>query len=58
LLLAAAFHHNYRRDDRWIPAAFLVLSFGLFVYFYPILSAAPLPDDRAFEHWMWLSTWP
>jgi dolichyl-phosphate-mannose--protein O-mannosyl transferase len=58
LLLAAAFHHNYRREDRWIPAAFLVLSFGLFVYFYPIISAAPLPNDRAFEHWMWLSTWP
>ena len=58
LLLAAAFHHNYRREERWIPAAFLVLSFGLFAYFYPIISAAPLPNDRAFEHWMWLSTWP
>jgi dolichyl-phosphate-mannose--protein O-mannosyl transferase len=58
LLLAAAFHHNYRREDRWLPAAFLALSFGLFAYFYPIISAAPLPSDRAFEHWMWLSTWP
>jgi dolichyl-phosphate-mannose--protein O-mannosyl transferase len=58
LLLAAAFHHYYRREDRWLPATFIALSFGLFVYFYPIISAAPLPNDRAFEHWMWLSTWP
>ena len=58
LLLAAAFHRSYQRKDRWLPAGFLALSFGLFAYFYPILSAAPLPNDRAFEHWMWLSTWP
>lgn len=58
LLLAALFHYSYRAKDRWLPAAFLILSFGLFVYFYPILSAAALPDARAFEHWMWLSTWP
>jgi dolichyl-phosphate-mannose--protein O-mannosyl transferase len=58
LLLAAAFHHGYQRKDRWLPAAFLLLSFGLFAYFYPILSAAPLPGERAFERWMWLSTWP
>lgn len=58
LLIAAAFHHKYHRNDRWIPTGFLLLSLGLFAYFYPILSAAPLPNDRAFEHWMWLSTWP
>lgn len=58
LLLAAAFHHGYRARDRWLPAAFILGSFGLFAYFYPILSASPLPNDRAFEHWMWLSTWP
>lgn len=58
LLLAAAFHHGYRTKERWLPAAFIALSFGVFAYFYPILSAAPLWSDRAFEHWMWLSTWP
>ena len=58
LLIAAAFHQAYRMKDRWIPAAFIGLSFCLFIYFYPIISAAPLPDDRAFERWMWLSTWP
>ena len=58
LALAVAFHHGYRSKDRWLPAAFLGLSFALFAWFYPILSALPLPNDRAFERWMWLSTWP
>lgn len=58
LLITAAFHHSYRRQERWLPAAFMLLSFGLFAYFYPIISAQALPNDRAFEHWMWLSTWP
>ncbi|HYZ47325.1 MAG TPA: glycosyltransferase family 39 protein [Sphingomonas sp.] len=58
LLIAGTFHNAYRREERWLPAGFIALSFVLFAYFYPILSAAPLPDDRAFEHWMWLSTWP
>lgn len=58
LLIAAVFHYSYRRQERWLPAGFLALSFALFAYFYPILSAAPLPNDQAFHHWMWLSTWP
>lgn len=58
LLIAATFHHAYRDKERWLPAGFLAVSFGLFAYFYPILSAAPLPNDQAFQHWMWLSTWP
>lgn len=58
LLIAAAFHHAYRARERWLPAAFLTLSFALFAYFYPIISAAPLDGERAFERWMWLSTWP
>lgn len=58
MLLAATFHHAYRTQDRWLPAAFLGLSFGLFAYFYPILSATPLDGEQAFQRWMWLSTWP
>ncbi|HEV2569360.1 glycosyltransferase family 39 protein [Sphingomonas sp.] len=58
LLIAATFHHAYRVKERWLPAGFLAVSFGLFTYFYPILSAAPLPNDQAFHRWMWLSTWP
>ena len=58
LLIAAVFHNSYRRQERWLPAAFMLLTFGLFAYFYPIISSQALPNDRAFEHWMWLSTWP
>jgi dolichyl-phosphate-mannose-protein mannosyltransferase len=58
LLIAATFHHLYRLKERWLPAAFLAISFVLFAYFYPILSAAPLDDPQAFQRWMWLSTWP
>jgi dolichyl-phosphate-mannose--protein O-mannosyl transferase len=58
LLIAATFHHAYRLKERGLPAGFLAVSFALFAYFYPIISAAPLPDDQAFQRWMWLSTWP
>jgi dolichyl-phosphate-mannose-protein mannosyltransferase len=36
----------------------LLLSLGLFAWFWPILSAAPLHKGSAsFEDWMWLSSW-
>lgn len=54
LALAGSFHHYALRR---LPAAFLAVSAALFVYFFPILSAAALPDDQAFLHWMWFSTW-
>ncbi|KQU62595.1 dolichyl-phosphate-mannose-protein mannosyltransferase [Sphingomonas sp. Leaf339] len=38
--------------------AYIVLVAGLFLHFYPIISAAPLSGPRAFERWMWLSSWP
>ncbi|QNA84817.1 phospholipid carrier-dependent glycosyltransferase [Sphingomonas sp. So64.6b] len=38
--------------------AYLALVAGLFVMFYPIISAAALPNDQAFRHWMWFSSWP
>lgn len=58
LLIAATFHYVYRLKERWLPAAFLILSFVLFAHFYPIVSAAPLDGPQAFQRWMWLSTWP
>ena len=32
-------------------------SVGVFAWFFPILNAAPLDGPRAFEHWMWVSSW-
>ncbi|MES3151021.1 phospholipid carrier-dependent glycosyltransferase [Sphingomonas faeni] len=60
--IAVALDHygrSPRRSQRrtW-DEAFLGIAAGLFVYFYPILSAAALPGPRAFVKWMWFSTWP
>ncbi len=56
--IAVAFDHYGRGKHRYWDEAFLGLAGGLFVYFYPILSAAALPGPRAFVKWMWLSSWP
>ena len=57
LALAAAFHHFCRVRLRWLPPAFLALSAGLFVYFYPILAALPLSGEGAFRTWTWFDSW-
>lgn len=56
VVLAVAFHHyaaRVKRNDEW----YLVLCVGLFVYFYPILSALALPSARGFERWIWFPSW-
>ena len=57
--LAAAFHYfrSVRRLRNW-DESYAILSFGLFAYFYPILSAAALSGPLAFHRWMWFKTWP
>lgn len=58
--LALALDALWRRSDRkrhLAPAA-LALSAAMFLYFYPIISAAPLCCGRpSFEQWMWLRSW-
>lgn len=56
--LAAAFDRYAKERLTYWDEGFAVLCFGLAVYFFPILSAAPLANDQAFLHWMWFSTWP
>lgn len=58
LALAAAFD-RYARDRYlyWDEAA-VALAVGLFIYFYPIISAQPLWGPPAFQHWMWFGSWP
>ena len=41
----------------WVYWAVLAGSVGVFVYFYPILSAAELSGEQAFNQWMWLAGW-
>lgn len=42
----------------WIPIVVTGIATALFIYFYPIISALPLPGDQAFHYWMWFPTWP
>ena len=58
LALAAAFQHYGQGRWRYWDEAFLALAGGLFVYFFPIISAARLSGPQAFQHWMWFSSWP
>ncbi len=58
--LALALEELWRRTDRvrWLAPASLALSAGLFVHFYPILSAAELSGGpQSFAYWMWLDSW-
>jgi dolichyl-phosphate-mannose-protein mannosyltransferase len=58
LPLAAICDRLVRAGHRRWDEAFLGIAGGLFVYFYPIISAMPLSDPQAFTHWMWFPTWP
>ena len=43
---------------RWPPLMALALAAGMFVWFYPIISAAELHEGRnSFVTWMWLASW-
>ncbi len=56
IALAAAFALAGPRGERWLTW-YAVATFGLFVWFYPIISAAALPDPQAFNRWMWFDSW-
>ena len=61
IALAAWIDHRRGKWRHWglqWDWAYLALVAGLFVMFYPIISAAALPNDQAFRHWMWFSSWP
>ncbi len=55
--LALALDELWRR--RWHKTVVLVLTLtaGLFAYFWPILTAAPLDDGQAFLRYAWLESW-
>ncbi|MEP9400657.1 phospholipid carrier-dependent glycosyltransferase [Sphingomonas silueang] len=55
--IGAAYHAfgrgRWRHADEWF--AYLVIA--LFVYFHPVISAAPLGGPQAFNRWMWFDSW-
>ncbi|URW76014.1 phospholipid carrier-dependent glycosyltransferase [Sphingomonas donggukensis] len=55
--LPAAFHLRAHGERDSAMFWFGCIALGLFAYFYPILSAAALPSDQAFNHWMWFDSW-
>lgn len=55
--LALGLERFWKKGNRWLPLTFLAIACGLFVFTYPILSAAKLPDKQAYLKWMWLDSW-
>lgn len=56
--LALALGGLWRHGYRWAALLPLAGSTAVFIYFYPILSAAPLAGgEQAFIKWMWLKSW-
>jgi dolichyl-phosphate-mannose-protein mannosyltransferase len=55
--LALALDALWRRGWRWPTGFFLAAALGVFAWFYPIISAAPLPNERGYEKYMWVDSW-
>jgi dolichyl-phosphate-mannose--protein O-mannosyl transferase len=55
--LALALDALWRRGWRWLPLGVVAGSLGLFAFFWPILTAAPLDAPDAFVRWTWLDSW-
>jgi dolichyl-phosphate-mannose--protein O-mannosyl transferase len=57
IALAAACHRHSRGRLESADETLLALAAGALLYFYPILSAAPLARPDAFERWTLLDSW-
>jgi dolichyl-phosphate-mannose--protein O-mannosyl transferase len=55
--LALALAEMWNRGRRIIPLLVLAGSIAVFVWFWPIISAAPLAGPQSFNHWMLLDSW-
>jgi dolichyl-phosphate-mannose--protein O-mannosyl transferase len=56
--LALALDALWSRGKRRLPIGVLAVSVGMFLYFYPIISAAKLHHGKqSFAAWMWLNSW-
>lgn len=57
IFLAVALAAAVDRAPRWVAGGFTALAAALFVYFYPILSAAALDGPGAYQRWTWFAGW-
>jgi len=55
--LALALDELWRRRWRRTVGLTLVIACGVFAYFWPILTAAPLDNGKAFLRYTWLPSW-
>lgn len=55
--LALFLERLWQRGERTLVFAILAATLGLFAYFYPILTAAPLAGEQDFLRWAWLEGW-
>jgi dolichyl-phosphate-mannose--protein O-mannosyl transferase len=55
--LALALDEFVKRGRTILPLLTIGGSAALFAWFWPILTAAELPGEMAFERWMWLDSW-
>tara|TARA_A100001391_G_scaffold78331_1_gene50558 strand:+ start:17799 stop:19082 length:1284 start_codon:yes stop_codon:yes gene_type:complete len=55
--LALAVEHLWQRGERLIPAAITLGALVAFAFWYPVLSAAPLENDKSFLVWAWFEGW-
>jgi dolichyl-phosphate-mannose-protein mannosyltransferase len=55
--LALAVEKLWQNGERLTPAVLTVGSALLFVWFYPILTAAPLAGEQSFLDYAWLEGW-
>ena len=55
--LALALDELWQRNWRRTVLLVLAVTCGLFAYFWPILTAAPLDGDQAFLRYTWIDSW-
>ncbi|AKQ41826.1 hypothetical protein CP97_07010 [Aurantiacibacter atlanticus] len=55
--MALGVERLWQKGERLVPWALILGALGFFVYWYPILTAAPLDDPQDFLHWAWTRGW-
>ncbi|WAT17924.1 glycosyltransferase family 39 protein [Aurantiacibacter sp. MUD11] len=55
--LALAVERLWQRGERVVPWVLCLGSLGFFLYWFPILTAAPLDDPQDFLKWAWTTGW-
>ncbi len=56
-LVLGAFFTSFGERGRRLLGWFTVAAAGMFIYFYPVISAQPLPKDNSWTNWVWLKSW-